>query len=297
MTAPRRVLPGTTYFVTRRCAQRELLLRPSPTTNAVFAYVLALAASRFEIQVHAFCVMSNHWHAVVTDPYARLPAFAQYLGSLVARALNASLRRSEAFWGAPSVSAVVLAEPADVVDKTAYVLANPVAAGLVRSGRDWPGLWSSPERFGAGPVRVKRPPIFFREGHMPEETTLALTPPPGFASGAVFRSAVEEALAVLEASAREQLASEGRGFMGPARVLAQRTSARPARASPGGGINPRVAARDPETRVGLLAALKEFLARYRAALRARRAGASDALFPAGTYLLRVAHGVRCEACG
>ncbi len=50
---------ATTYLVTRRCAERQFL-RPSKTTNDVFLYVLAVAAQRFEIQVHAFCVLSNH---------------------------------------------------------------------------------------------------------------------------------------------------------------------------------------------------------------------------------------------
>jgi hypothetical protein len=41
---------------------------------------------------------------------------------------------------------VKLVSARDIVDKTAYVLANPVAAGLVASGSAWPGLWSAPER-------------------------------------------------------------------------------------------------------------------------------------------------------
>ncbi|HEY7725075.1 MAG TPA: hypothetical protein VH880_07070, partial [Anaeromyxobacteraceae bacterium] len=93
MTAPRQVLPGTTYLVTRRCAQRQFLLKPSKTTTDVFLYLLAVAARRFGIEVHAFCVLSNHFHLVVTDPHARLPAFHQFLDALVARALNASLGR------------------------------------------------------------------------------------------------------------------------------------------------------------------------------------------------------------
>ena len=38
MTAPRQVLPGTTYLVTRRCAQRQFLLRPSKLVNEIFSY-------------------------------------------------------------------------------------------------------------------------------------------------------------------------------------------------------------------------------------------------------------------
>jgi putative transposase len=162
MTMPRQVLPGTTYLITRRCAQRQFLLRPSDETNAIFLYVLAVAAQRFGILVHAFCVLSNHFHLVLTDPDARLPAFEQYLDALVARAVNALLGRCESFWAPASYSAVALLAPEDIVEKVAYTLANPVAAGLVRRGRDWPGLWSAPEQLGTTLADIPRPRSFFR---------------------------------------------------------------------------------------------------------------------------------------
>jgi hypothetical protein len=46
-------------------------------------------------------------------------------------------------------------------------------------------------------------------------------------------------------------------------------------------------------RVEALLELTEFQRAYREALDARRAGAVDVVFPAGTYLLRIQHGVRC----
>ena len=60
------------------------------------------------------------------------PEFQQYLDGLLARALNVVLGRREAFWTRDSYSAVRLETRASVVEKCAYVLANPVAAGLVR---------------------------------------------------------------------------------------------------------------------------------------------------------------------
>ena len=45
MTAPRQILPGAVYVITRRCTQRQFLLRPSNLTNQVFAYSLAVAAA------------------------------------------------------------------------------------------------------------------------------------------------------------------------------------------------------------------------------------------------------------
>jgi REP element-mobilizing transposase RayT len=121
------------------CSERRFFLRPSRTINDIFLYVLALAASRHGVLVHAFCVLSNHAHLVVTDPRGRLPAFMQYLDSLVAGSVNASLGRFEAFWATDgSYSAVEPLDADDVLAKTAYVLANPVAAGLVRRGPEWP---------------------------------------------------------------------------------------------------------------------------------------------------------------
>lgn len=108
-------------------------------------------------------------HLVITDPRARLPTFVQYLDSLVARAVNASLGRWEGFWSSEvSYSAVSNAPPEDVIAKTAYTLANPVAARLVRSGCEWPGLWTTPEQLGVATLSVKRPEFFFNpKGRMP----------------------------------------------------------------------------------------------------------------------------------
>jgi REP-associated tyrosine transposase len=296
MTAPRQVLPGTTCLVTRRCSQRQFLLKPSPkTTNEVFLYVLAVAAQRFGIQVHAFCVLSNHFHLVVTDVLARLPAFHQFLDALVARALNASLGRWEAFWAPNSYSAVALATPDDVVDKTAYVLANPVAAGLVRSGRQWPGLWSAPERIGGNLLEVHRPKHFFDpKGSLPEIATLQLTPPPGFASAKEFREQLVAALTEREAQAVRDAQDS---FLGVARVLAQKPTARPHPGEPRRTLNPRVAARDKWKRIEALGRLKAFLNAYRSAWAARRDGEPDAIFPCGTYLMRILHGVPCVGFG
>jgi putative transposase len=291
MTAPRQVLPGATYLVTRRCAQRQFLLSPGGTTNEVFGYVLAVAALRFDVQVHAYCVLSNHFHLVVTDRTARLPAFEQYLDSLVARALNASLGRWESFWAPHSYSAVALTTPEDIIDKVAYVLANPVAAGLVHRGCDWPGLWSAPEGIGIANLLFRRPTTFFRaNGGMPDTATLELVPPPGFHSAVEFQGRVVASLSALEVQARAAAASRGSSAQHERVSTAQPRTREPRRR-----LNPRVAGRDKWKRIEALSRLLAFLRSYREAWRARRAGDAAAMFPAGTYLLRVMHGVPCTA--
>ena len=294
MSAPRRVLPGTTYLVTRKSAQGQFLLRPARVVNQTFLFVLAVAARRFGIRVHLFCVLSNHFHLLLTDPKARLPAFMQFLDSFVARAMNALLDRREAFWAPGSYSAVALATPEDILRKAVYVLANPVAAGLVRKGHLWPGLWSAPEAVGAEPIAVDRPRHFFdEEGELPEKETLRLRVPPGFASAEEFRAQLCAALEEREAELARRLLD----FLGAKKVLEQRPTDRPKRMQPRRHLNPRVAARDKWRRIEVLGRLVEFLRSYRDAWLDWKAGKRNVVFPAGTYQLRVQHGVACAGAG
>jgi REP element-mobilizing transposase RayT len=290
MTAPRQVIPGATYLVTRRCTQRHFLLRPCKIVNQVFLYVLALAAERYGIRIHAFCVLSNHSHIVLSDPHARLPAFQQYLDGLVAKALNAFHGRCENFWAPDTYSAVRLGSTGDILDKMAYVLANPVAAGLVRHGRQWPGLWSAPAQLGTA-IEARRPEHFFGEdGTLPEKAFLKLSRPPGFSSTDALRAALSACLTERETQAARE--REGR-FLGVAKVLAQDPAGRPRTPEPRGGLNPCVGARDKWKRTELLQGLADFLRAYRDAWLAWRSGRRRAIFPYGTYLLRVLHGAPC----
>jgi len=298
MTAPRQVLPGVTYLITRRCFGRMLLLRPSPLVNELFEYVLADKAKEYGIELHAYVVLSNHWHCVLTDPRGQLPEFQRDLGSTVARALNAALGRWESFWAPGSYSAVALQRPEDVLDKMAYVLANPSAAGLVRRGSEWPGLWSAPSLIGAGAREVKRPDHYFRkEGATHKTASLELACPEGFGSVEALRQRLTDALTEREDRAAREVAEAGRSFMGAKKVLAQSPFARPAPREVRRGLKPRVASRDKWKRLEAIGRLKAFLAEYRVAWEAFKGGAREVVFPDGTYGMRVWFEVACASSG
>ena len=91
-----RVVPDTTYLLTRRRTQRRFMLVPRSIVPKLFGDCVALASKRHGILVHAIICMSNHWHAVVTDPRGHTPELSRGVHSLTARALNAHLRRWEA---------------------------------------------------------------------------------------------------------------------------------------------------------------------------------------------------------
>jgi putative transposase len=296
VTAPRQVLPGTTYLVTRRCSERRFFLRPSKKTNEVFRYLLAVAASRTGVRLHAFCVLSNHVHLVLTDPYAKLPEFHRYLDGLVARAINCALGRWESFWDPDSYSAVRLETQDDVLEKMVYTLANPAVAGLVHRGCEWPGLWSDPRQVGGEPRDVGRPKEFFREaGPMPALARLQLYRPPGFEGDEAFHELLASRLREAEDRAAAARASEGRSVLGPLRVLSQKPHARPAPGDSRRTLSPRVACRNKWGRIQALQRLANFGRAYRQALLEWRAGLRAVLFPSGTWLMRVQHAARCES--
>ncbi len=293
MTAPRMLLRNTTHFVTRRCAYRRFMLRPGTLPNKVMGFILALAAKKHRIQVHVYCFMSNHLHLVVTDPEARLPQFMQDLDSLLGRALNKVHGQRDHFWESGTYNSTALDSAEVIVDRCAYALANPVAAGLVRRARDWPGLWSAPSKVGRR-IRFERPGVFFRKrSTLPEEVCLELEVPPGLSSAEEFRTRLTAALAEHEARA----AAKHPRFLGVKRVLAQPLLEQPRAPERLGSLKPRFAAKDHGRRLELARRLKAFLAEYREALLAWRAGIRRVVFPEGTYHMRVAHQAICAGAG
>src|SRR3954465_658638 len=89
MSLPRPVYPGSTLMGTRRCTERQFLLRPDPETNNAVMYCLAVAAQRCEVDVIDFVQMSNHLHEAIFDRRGNAPAFYEHFHKLLAKCMNA----------------------------------------------------------------------------------------------------------------------------------------------------------------------------------------------------------------
>jgi putative transposase len=296
VTIPRRLLPGSFYLLTRRCTQRQFLLRPSRLTNQIVGYCLAAAAEHSGVLLHAVCVMSNHWHAVVSDPEARLPEFLERAHRLIAKCQNSALGRWENLWSSEKTSVVYLAAEQDVLDKMAYVIANPTAAGLVRSPEEWPGVIT--RRLGER-ITFEMPDHFFDEANTEtdcDDVVLESGRPAIFAqlSDEELDRRLFDAVAERVRVARAAMRAAGKSFLGVQAVLRQPFTARPLTREVRRKLNPRVAAANPSIRVAALRALQQFVAQYRNAWCAWREGKRDVVFPLGTYALRVHTRARCE---
>ena len=187
--------------------------------RALFTFALSVCADRFGVLVHAAVLMSTHEHLVVTDPRGVLPDFLRELHRWVALGTKVLRRWEGAVWDSDKTSVVRLLSAQAIVEKVAYCMANPVAAGLVRRARDWPGLTTMPEQLGNAVLSAARPAIFFdpKNPQWPETVRLALTLPPsleGQMSVEEFQRQVVAELARQEQEARQEVAKAGRTFLG-----------------------------------------------------------------------------------
>ena len=289
MSLPREVIPGRTYLITRRCTQRQFLMRPDAETNNAFIYCLAFAAKRSGVRVLFTTAMSNHHHTGIEDPHGNYPNFLEVFHKLFAKCQNALRGRWENFWASEQTSVVRLVDPDDIVDKMTYALSNPVKDRLVEKAEHWPGASSLGVLAHGKPLTATRPRHFFREdGDMPEILSIEILPPKEFKllpDGAFARLVLERVRAVESAVAAERRRT-GAPVLGRRGVLAQKWTGRPATREPRRQLDPRLAARCKWSRIEALMRNREFTAAYAAARKAFIAGARGILFPAGTYWLR-----------
>jgi REP element-mobilizing transposase RayT len=299
MSQPRSILPGATYLLTRRVLRRHLLLRPDAAITNLLVYALAVSARRYGIQVHAFCAMSTHLHLVVTDEQGLLPRFLAFFHRIVALGTKVLRAWEGPVWDHEATSAVRLTTREAVVQKIAYTLANPVAAGLVLHASEWPGAKVLASELGLGVLRAARPEVYFDASNpeWPDEATLGISLPPaiGAAEADDFRREVAAEVASEEAKAHAE--RQGAGVLGADRAVHVSPYERATSFE-------ALRARNPTFAVGrgngdawrcAAAAVRSFRATYRAALERWCAGVRSVLFPAGTWWMRVLHAVGVSA--
>lgn len=286
VSLPRPVLPSSFYLLTRRCTQRQFLLRPDAETNNAYVYCLLVAALRFGIDVMLMCAMSNHHHVVVFDRVGRYPEFIEHFHKLLARSQNALRGRWENFWAAGQTSVVRLVDAEDVLAKLVYVATNPVKDGLVERVHHWPGINGYRALITGKLLRATRSRHFFRaDGPMPATVEARLSLPPELGDTTAFLQRLEEQVTAFEETAKQERVRSMRGVVGRRTILRQSWKDSPRSFEPRRVLSPRIAARNLWSRVEALIKINAFVRAYQAARAAWRDGLAVE-FPVGTYWLR-----------
>lgn len=98
-------------------------------------------ADKFDVAIHAYVLMGNHFHLLVTPQTVEgLPQMMQAVGRRYVRYFNDSQNRTGTLWEGRYRSTVIQADRY-LLACMAYIDLNPVRAGLVAQARDY--SWSS----------------------------------------------------------------------------------------------------------------------------------------------------------
>ena len=297
-------------MITRRVHNREFRLRPGRRVNAIVEYVIAVLVRHYALELHAFNVLSTHYHCRFFDPLGRASDFARDAHAMIAKLIiHAFGEDDESLWS-PSPANLLEDESEDgAIDHIAYIMTNAAAAGLVKFAKDWPGAK------GRWPQRtrtVKQPRGFFQEDtwapgavtasgrpqiHWSKTGTLEFTRPRGYddLSDNELAIAIDQAIRAREKAAHEKW----RGVQGafPGKKAVQRVSRRARAKTPepkrGAKRIPTIRCSDSALRQVRLSGIREWRRGYRASLKEWPTN-RDVVFPLGTNKMRVLHRVNVD---
>jgi putative transposase len=163
---PRLTVPGYPHHVIQRGNNRQAIFTSAQDYEALLQ-LLAENAVKFEVAVHAYVLMTNHFHLLATPATGEgLPQMMQAVGRRYVRYFNDRQGRSGTLWEGRYRSTVI--------DTDRYLLAcmvyvdlNPVRAGLVERAEQYP--WSSHRHYlGLVHDKLVAPhPLFWELGNTP----------------------------------------------------------------------------------------------------------------------------------
>ena len=137
---PRLTLAGYPHHIILRGNNRQAIFMDSADFQRTLA-LLQVNAQEQQVQIHAYVLMSNHLHLLLTPlQNDSLPKMMQAVGRSYVLYFNKRHRRSGTLWEGRYRSALIQTERYFLACM-AYIDLNPVRAGMVAQAADY--LWSS----------------------------------------------------------------------------------------------------------------------------------------------------------
>jgi hypothetical protein len=288
---PRHFEPKSLVEVTTRAIHGRLLLRPSTVFNEIFLGTLGYAQARYDLDVHLFVALSNHYHLLCSPENPdQLRCFMRLFNSKLAREIGRLHGWREKVWGRRYQPIVVSDEPEAQIGRLKYLLSHGVKEGFVASPGDWPGvhcvgallhgkalqgLWFDRTlEYEANRQGVEFGMRDFASVHA---VTLSRLPCWRHLTESEYRSRIQEIVDQIEEESRIRQRETGRPPLGAAFVLRQNPQERPSRSkrSPA----PLVHAASKAVRKSLVAGYRAFVSAYRRASEQLRSGDPSVAFP------------------
>ncbi len=131
--------PGAVYHVMSRGDARKSITR-SHKDRRLLLEALAEASEKYNLLVHGYCLMTNHYHLLVETPDGNLSIAMRYLNGVYTQRSNARNKTvGHIFQG--RYKAILVDRDEYLLCLCRYIELNPVRVGLVESPEEWE--WSS----------------------------------------------------------------------------------------------------------------------------------------------------------
>lgn len=163
---PRLTVPGYPHHLIQRGNNRQAIF----ASNADYEILLTMLgenARKFEVELHAYVLMTNHFHLLATPATVTgLPSLMQAVGRRYVRHFNQTQGRSGTLWEGRYRSTLIEAERY-LLACMVYIDLNPVRAGIAASASDYP--WSSHRHYiGVRDDKLVTPhPLYWTLGNTP----------------------------------------------------------------------------------------------------------------------------------
>jgi putative transposase len=136
---PRLQVADAVYHVTAR-GNRGQAIFVEDRDRVQFLNLLADVANKLRWRIHAYCLMTNHYHLVFETPQLNLSSGMQRLNGRYAQWFNHHHNvQGHLFRG--RFYATIVQSDSHLLELARYLALNPIRAGLCASPADWP--WSS----------------------------------------------------------------------------------------------------------------------------------------------------------
>ena len=158
---PRLYFPGCAQHVTQRGNNRDACFYAEADYKAYLAF-LKDAATKYQVAIHAFVLMTNHVHLLVTPGNEQgVSRMMQAQGRKYVQYFNFTYGRSGTMWEERYKSMLVDAEHY-LLTVYRYIELNPVRAGMVAHASEYP--WSSYQSNALGkPIQLLTPHVLYHQ--------------------------------------------------------------------------------------------------------------------------------------
>jgi len=140
MARPLRInYPGAWHHVMNRGGGSRIIFNDDHQ-RGVFLELLADLNRMFRVEIHAYCLMDNHYHLLVHTPEGNLQRGMRHLNGVYTQRYN-RIEKTDGPLFRGRYKAILIEPDAYLLNVSRYIHLNPTAAGLVERASDYP--WSS----------------------------------------------------------------------------------------------------------------------------------------------------------